>query len=209
MGTSPGRQKVDDKEDRMALMQSYEEASPEDLERGARYWWVFLISGILWLIISLVILRLDLTTVFAIGILFGVMVIMAGVNEFVALTVAPGWKWLHGILGVLFVLTGIACLVYPGRTFITLAAIFSWFLLFKGTFDITVSILTRGVNELWWLQLITGIVELGLAFWAAGYFAGSVTLLIVWVGIATMLRGVTEIILAFTLRKGGRDLAAA
>jgi len=37
--------------------------------------------------------------------------------------------------------------------------------------------------------------------WASGHFAGSVTLLVVWVGISALLRGITEIMTAFGLRK--------
>ena len=170
---------------------------------------MFLITGILWLIVSLVILRFDLRSVAAVGILVGVFMLMAGVNEFVAAFVAPGWRWLHALLGVLFAVLGILCLVYPGRTFLMLAAFFGWFMLFKGTADIVFSILTRRVNDLWWVGLVTGILEIGLAFWASGYFIGSAALLIIWVGMGAMFRGVTEIILAFRLRSLGDQTGSA
>jgi len=192
----------------MEWMRSYEEAPAGELERAAKYWWIFLLTGILWMIVSVSLFRFNLTTIFAVGLLFGVFLVVAGVNEFMAVAVSPGWRWLHGLLGVLFVITGITAMLYPGKSFITLAAIFAWYLLFKGAFDVITSILNRGIDDLWWLQLITGIVQLGLAFWAAGYFGGSVLLLIVWLGMSAMLRGITEIILAFTLRKG-RKVAVA
>ena len=64
-------------------------------------------------------------------------------------------------------------------------------------------------NDLWWLGLVTGIIEIGLAFWAAGYFAGSAALLIVWVGISALMRGITEIVMAFMLRKLASSDAAS
>ena len=45
-----------------------------------------------------------------------------------------------------------------------------------------------------------GIAELLIGFWAAAYFGRSVILLVAWVGARALLRGITEILLAFKLR---------
>ena len=47
---------------------------------------------------------------------------------------------------------------------------------------------------------VAGIVEIILGFWAAGDFGHKVILLVVWVGVAALIRGISEIIFAFTLR---------
>jgi uncharacterized membrane protein HdeD (DUF308 family) len=44
-------------------------------------------------------------------------------------------------------------------------------------------------TRVWWLFLITGIVEIILGFWAAGDFGHKVILLVVWVGVAALIRG--------------------
>ena len=44
----------------------------------SKAWWIFLIAGVLWLIMSLIVFRMELTTVYAISILFGVIAIAAG-----------------------------------------------------------------------------------------------------------------------------------
>jgi uncharacterized membrane protein HdeD (DUF308 family) len=169
--------------------------------KAAKWWWVFLITGILWLILSLIILRFNTTSIWTIAILFGCIAIAAGVNEFVVGTVVDSWKWLHYLLGVLFVIIGIVALFNPGNTFWALASIMAWFLLFKGTFDIIMAVLTRRENELWWLGLVAGILEIMIAFWAAGGFGRKVALLVIWAAVAAMFRGVTEIVTAFRLRK--------
>ena len=51
----------------------------------------------------------------------------------------------------------------------------------SGPFDIIVSISTRREIEVWWLQLVGGIIEIVLGFWAAGYYGRSTVLLIAWV----------------------------
>jgi uncharacterized membrane protein HdeD (DUF308 family) len=60
--------------------------------------------------------------------------------------------------------------------------------------------MTKGQFELWWLQLVTGIVEIGLAFWVAGDFNEKATLLVIYVGLIALMRGITELFLAFKLK---------
>ena len=181
----------------------------EVLDEATDRWWIFLITGIAWLVFSLLVFQWDYTTVSAISILFGVVAIVAGVNEFFEISVSTtGWKWVHGLLGVLFVLVGIYALWHPYDTFATLAALMGLFMLFRGIFDITVAFLTKGEFELWWLQLITGILFILLAFWVAGNLRQGAILLVVYVGVIALVRGITEIFLAFKLRGLRRALAA-
>jgi uncharacterized membrane protein HdeD (DUF308 family) len=173
----------------------------KDVERTTKWWWVFLLTGILWLIVSLIVFRFDITSVGAVGVLIACVVIMAGVNEFLAIAVSEGgWRWVHGILGGIFIVFGVIALLNPWDTFVAMASILGWVLLFKGIFDIVIAFMTKSVNELWWLNLIVGLAEIALAFWAAGYFGRKVVILIAFVGAWALMRGITEIILAFQVR---------
>ena len=181
----------------------------EILEEAADRWWIFLITGIAWLVFALLVFQWDYTTVYAIAILFGVVALVAGINEFLAISISTtGWKWIHGLLGVLFVLVSIYALWNPFDTFATLAALVGFFLLIKGIFDITVAFITKDEFDLWWLQLIVGLLEILLAFWIAGDFRESAILLVIYVGIIALARGITEIFVAFKL-KGLRGRLAA
>ena len=56
-------------------------------------------------------------------------------------------------------------------------------------------------------MLIVGVVEILLAFWAAGNLGREAVLLIVWVGAAALAHAVTDFVLAARLhglRRGGR-----
>ena len=77
----------------------------------------------------------------------------------------------------------------------------SFFLVFAGTFDIITAISARREVEVWWLQLIGGIIELALGFWAAGYYGRSAVLLVAWVAAFAIIRGVTNIVMAFRVRE--------
>jgi uncharacterized membrane protein HdeD (DUF308 family) len=161
-----------------------------------------LITGIAWMLLALIVLRFDYTTVSAISILFGIVAIAAGVLEIGVTLIADGWwKLLHGVLALVFIVAGIVAFIHPGDTFAALAAVFSFFLIFAGTFDIIESISVRHEIEVWWLQLIGGIIELGLGFWAAGYYGRSAILLVAWVAAIAIIRGFMNIILAFRVRE--------
>jgi uncharacterized membrane protein HdeD (DUF308 family) len=180
----------------------------EVVEEAAKRWWLFLITGIGWLLVALIVLQWNYTTIYAISYLFGFIAIAAAVNEFFLITVSTtGWKVAHGILGALFVATGIWALAHPHNAFATLASLVGFFLLFKGIYDITVSIMTKATFDLWWLQLVIGILELLLAYWVAGSFRKQTILLVVYVGIVALTRGITELFFAFRLR-GMRDRVA-
>ncbi len=186
-------------------MSTFDLEEREAIESAARAWWLFLLTGLLWLLFAIIVLRFDYTTVSAVSILFGVVAIFAGVNEFFMLAASHRWwKVLHGLLGVIFIVVGIIAFVHPGDTFAALAAVMAFFLIFKGFFDIIVSIATRDEISIWWVQLIAGIVEVLIGFWAAGYWGRSAILLVIWVGVIALMRGITEIIFAFKLRSAGK-----
>ena len=173
------------------------------------HWWMFLLTGIAWLVFALLLFQWDYTTVYAVSILFGVAALFAAATEFGHMAVSTtGWKIVHGIVGVLFVIAGIYAVVRPDVAFTTLAALIGFFFLVKGIFDVTVAFVTRAIFDLWWLQLIFGFLEIGLAFWVAGAFQRSVILLVVYVGIVALSRGITELFFAFKLKDLNRRIAA-
>jgi uncharacterized membrane protein HdeD (DUF308 family) len=178
-------------------------------ESASRVWWIFLITGIAWLWVALIVLRLNLSSVTAIAILFGIVAIGLGVSEFMAMAGSTtGWKIVRAILGVLFLVAGIIAFFEPAGTFVALASLFAWVVLFKGIFDVTVALMGPKIGH-WWIVLLLGIVEILLAFWAAGYFRGSALLLIAWIAGFALVRGFMEIFTAFRLRELKKELAAA
>jgi uncharacterized membrane protein HdeD (DUF308 family) len=118
-----------------------------------------------------------------------------------AFLAAGWWKLLNAILAVAFIAAGIVSFIHPGNTFAALAGVFSFFLVFAGAFDIIYAFSARRVNDAWWLQLIGGIIELALGFWAAGYYGRSALLLVAWVAAFALIRGVRDIVLAFQVRE--------
>ena len=172
------------------------------LARALPPWWLVLITGIAWMLVGLIVLRFDYTSVYSISLLFGFVAIAAGVVE-IAMTFAVSgwWKLLNAILAIAFIVSGIVAFIHPGDTFLALAAVFSFFIIFAGAFDIIQSISARREIEVWWLQLIGGIIEVALGFWAAGYYGRSAILLVAWVAAFAVIRGIRDIVFAFRIRE--------
>ena len=164
-------------------------------------WWVFIITGACWFVVAWIVLALNYRSLTAIAVLAGIVIFVAGVAELFNALTAPGWKWLHWLLAILFLITGVVAMLNPGRTFFWLSAFIGWYLLFKGFADIVLSFMTKSENDAWWLGLVVGIFEVILGFWAAGRFYRSAYLLVFFVGVIALARGVTDIVAAFRLRK--------
>ena len=107
---------------------------------AGKWWWVLLVTGILWILIGLYVLQAHYGSAVAIGYLVGFWLLFAGVAEFIEIGAAARWKWVHVALGVLFVVGGIAALTAPFQTFTVLASLVGFFLIIKGTFDFVLAL---------------------------------------------------------------------
>jgi uncharacterized membrane protein HdeD (DUF308 family) len=180
------------------------------VREGARYWWVFLLSGIAWLLIAWLVLRMDITSIAAVGVLLGVVFLVASVNEVgLGSLMSGGWKILHYVMALIFFIGGLWSLVRPVDTFFALASVLGLILIFYGTFEIAQAFSSRDVNPYWWIGLVTGILLLLLAFWISGSdrvyaLAQRTYLILFWVGFFALFKGITQIVNAFGIRHAGK-----
>jgi uncharacterized membrane protein HdeD (DUF308 family) len=171
------------------------------------YWWAWLVSGIAWLIISLVILQFDHASVTTVGVLVGLMFLLASVQNFVLAAVAESLRWLWALAGVLFVIAAVVCFVNPEDTFAGIADILGFLFLLLGIWWMVRAFLERPVNPLWWLGLISGVLMTCVAFWTAGqFFIEKAYVLLVFAGIWALMQGMTDIVRAFQVRELNKEL---
>jgi uncharacterized membrane protein HdeD (DUF308 family) len=171
------------------------------LWRLAGPWWLFLVTGIAWLIIAVMVLRFTPASVNTVGVLMGVLFLLSAFNEFLIGSVRRGWRWAHLVLGFLFVVGAIWAFARPFNAFWALASVLGLLLVFKGTLDIIDAIFTKDVNSSWWLGLVTGILEIVLGFWTSQQqFPARGALLLLWVGFFALFRGISEIVVGFEVR---------
>jgi uncharacterized membrane protein HdeD (DUF308 family) len=172
------------------------------LARLAGPWWIFLLTGIAWLILAWIALRFAPASIPTVGVLLGVYFLVAAINEFFIASVMPSWRWLHILMGIIFAFGAGWSFAQPYNAFWALASILGLLLIFQGTFYIITSVSTREVNSTWWLGLVVGILEIFLGFWASQqYRPVQGALLLIWVGFFALFRGISEIVIAFELRR--------
>ncbi|MGH8916119.1 MAG: HdeD family acid-resistance protein [Acidimicrobiia bacterium] len=188
------------------------QSTREDLKTVTGSWGWFLAAGIGWIVFSFFVLSFNYRTVWAIALFFGIGFIMGGFMELAVAAVAPGWKWLYIAIGIVSIVAGVIALAWPGQTFLVLSALAGWLLFFYGIIDVVFAFSTRRVESLWWTQLVTGIIMILLGFWAispdaqtVSTYRGSV-LLVVWIGVAALFRGISDTIVGFRLRSARGEL---
>ncbi len=171
-----------------------------------RLWWLWLVAGIAWVVIALVILQFDDASIRTVGTLIGLMFLLSGIQQFTLGRMAARGGWIFTIFGVLLIVAGIIALINPEETFAGIADILGFLFLIVGVFWILGAFVAREENELWWLGLISGILMVIMAFWTGGqFFFEKQYVLLVFAGIWALLHGMTDIVNAFAVRRLGRD----
>jgi uncharacterized membrane protein HdeD (DUF308 family) len=171
------------------------------------YWWVGLVAGVAWLVISLVILQFDSASVTTVGVLVGVMFLLAAVQNIALATLPVEHRWVPTLFGVLFLISAVICFVEPANTFAGVADMLGFLFLLVGVWWMVQAFLERPVNPMWWLTLISGILMTGIAFWAAGQlFSTKAYTLLVFAGIWALMQGTVDIVRAFEVRRLSKEL---
>jgi uncharacterized membrane protein HdeD (DUF308 family) len=153
------------------------------LWRLAGPWWLLLLTGIAWLIISVIVLRFRMSSITTVGVLVGVVFLLAMFNEFLIAAVRSSWRWAHILVGVLFAVGAIWAFANPINAFWALASVLGLLLIFRRALDVISSLAARELNGTWWLGLVAGILEILLGFWASQQmFPARAALLLLWVG---------------------------
>jgi uncharacterized membrane protein HdeD (DUF308 family) len=184
------------------------------VREGARYWWLFLVTGIAWLIVAWLVLRLNETSLATVGVLLGIIFLVAGVNQAaLAGALSGGWKIWYYVMAAIFILAGIWALIDPIDTFFALASVLGLVLIFYGAFEIVTSAASRHVNPYWGFGLAAGILLIILAFWVSGSdrvyaLAQRTYLILFWAGFFALFKGFSQIMMAFGVRHMGKEAAA-
>jgi uncharacterized membrane protein HdeD (DUF308 family) len=166
------------------------------------HWWLWLVAGVAWIAIALVILQFDADSVTTVGVLVGLMFTLAAVQNF-TLTALPGaTRWVSALFGALFAVSAVICFADPAGTFAALADILGFLFGLVGVWWMVRAFLEQPVHPLWWTGLISGILMTVLAFWTAGqFFVEKAYLLLVFAGIWALMQGVGDITRAFAVRR--------
>jgi uncharacterized membrane protein HdeD (DUF308 family) len=185
---------------------SFSEPETREALRGiSGLWWLWILFGIAWTVIAVVILQFDQASITTVGVLIGIMFLASAAQQFVVASLADRGQWLYWLFGALFVVAGVISLISPENTFAAIADILGFLFLIVGIFWILQAFVAREISELWWLGLISGILMVILAFWTGGqFFIEKQYVLLVFAGIWALMHGVGDIVRAFQIRKLGQ-----
>jgi uncharacterized membrane protein HdeD (DUF308 family) len=185
------------------------------VQRAAdRVWWLPLAVGIGWFVIAWLVLRADYRSLATVGVLVGVVFLVAAFAEGVLSGLVPGgWRVLHGVLAVIYLLGAVWSFTRPINTFFALASMLGLLLFLQGALYIARSVAQRDRSPYWGITLASGVLTVLLALWVSssdrvwtlGARAGFILL---WVGFMAVFRGASDIALAFELRRLTRDARA-
>jgi len=179
-------------------------ATREAMKGFSRLWWLWLVFGLAWVIVGLVILQFDDASITTVGVIVGIMFLASGFQQIAVGALADRGSWLFYLFGFLFLIAGVIALISPEDTFNSLADILGFLFLMVGVFWIIQAFATREINELWWLGLTSGILMVILAFWTGGqFFIEKQYMLLVFAGIWALMHGFIDIVRAFQIKKIG------
>jgi uncharacterized membrane protein HdeD (DUF308 family) len=179
-------------------------AEREAVKTLSRFWWLWLVFGIGWIVISVVILQFDQASINTVGIIVGFMFLGVAIQQFVLFSVSESLRWMFLIFGLLFLGAAVISFISPENTFAAIADILGFLFLIVGIFWIVEAFAARDINPLWWFGLTAGILMIILAFYTGGqFFIHKTYVLLVFAGIWALLTGVTDIMRAFQIRRAG------
>ena len=165
-------------------------------------WWLWLVAGVAWIVVSLIVLQFDAASVTTVSVLAGLMFALAAIQNFALVAIPGAVRWVSAVFGALFVVAEIICFVNPTDTFAALADMLGFLFGLVGVWWMIEAFLERPLNPLWWMGLIAGILMTGLAFWTAGQlFVDKAYLLLVYAGLWALMQGITHIARAFAIRR--------
>jgi uncharacterized membrane protein HdeD (DUF308 family) len=155
------------------------------------------------MVVALVVLQFDQASITTVGVLIGIMFLVAGAqNLFFSAFASGASQWFMWIFGALFVLAGVISLIRPEDTFAGVADILGFLFLVVGVSWLVEAFNERATNDLWWFGLIAGIAMIIVAFWTSGqFFIHKQYILLVFAGIWALFHGVGDLIKAFQIRR--------
>lgn len=164
-------------------------------------WWIPVVVGVLGIIFGFLALAWPGPTLLAIGLIFGIYLLMAGFGDLMAAfsheTSSAFVRVLYGLLGILTVGVGFVLIVRPAASvFLAAFALGVWFLI-SGCLQLAQGIAVRE-SRVWNLIIgLIGVVAGGMIVAQPGI--GVVTLVYI-VSLSLILRGIASIVLGFGLK---------
>jgi uncharacterized membrane protein HdeD (DUF308 family) len=171
----------------------------QDLDEIATEWWMLAILGVVSIIAGVLAIVYPDLTLLAVGLIFGIYLLMAGIFEIVeAIAGDPASRALAAITGVIGLIAGLVCLRRPGASLLALILVLGIYLIVAG-----VARLVRAfgsAEDRGW-SIVSALADIVLGILILVIPDLSLVTLAVLFGISLIVRGIVACVGAFQLRK--------
>ena len=176
-------------------------ASPVD-ERPWLPFWEVMVLGLTSVLFGLALLAWPDASVRVLAILMGVWFMVTGAARVVAAFFSGrgiGRQLFSGIIGIVFVMGGAACLRDVARGVLVLALMIAVAWIFSGIAELVFAFRTTGMARSWLVALAAVSIMIGFAFLLWPH--PSLTVMIILTGVSALILGVGELAFAFQIRR--------
>ena len=165
-------------------------------------WAGFFVLGILLVILGFAVMIFPVAGTFAVEILFGLVLLFAGLTQIVLAFRSQGWGGfiITMVIGILYTLVGLLFLFNPFGGAITLTLILGAFLLIDGILRIILSFKLKALSNWVWIffeGIITALIGIFVlmswpsdSLWVIGFLFG----------ISILFSGLTSMVISFMLK---------
>jgi uncharacterized membrane protein HdeD (DUF308 family) len=164
----------------------------------ARTWWMFALLGLICVVTGIVAIVWPGITLLALGVIFGIYLMIAAVIEIVeAIFGPPGGRAISAILGVIALIAGLICIRRPGTSLLAIVIAVGIYLIASGVIRLIGAFdLPEGRGWAIALAGLDAIIGIVILAWPG---IGLATLA-VFFAITMLFKGVFSIVLGFKLR---------
>ena len=171
-------------------------------------WWLPVVLGLITTFLGFLLLFNLFTAVATLALLVAFGLILTGVQELIA-GERYSARWASVVMGLAWIATGVAGLVWPKVTLLALAIVTGIGLLVTGLIQVYTVLKERQNVRLWGLWLVDGTLSVVLGIMALAWPRATILVLAVLLGIRLVFRGAVMTALGFALRSLGKSAAAA
>ncbi|MEJ2286392.1 MAG: HdeD family acid-resistance protein [Desulfobacterales bacterium] len=175
------------------------------LDLIAKYWWTFVIRGLLAIAFGLIALVWPGITLIVLVFLFGFYAILEGILSIIAAVINRGMRswWVLLLEGLASLIVGCAAFIWPGLTAVVLLIFIAIWAILTGLLEIWAAVQLRKEIRGEWILALTGIISIliGIILFTN---PGAGALAVVWmIGIYAAIFGALLIFLGVKFRKLG------
>jgi uncharacterized membrane protein HdeD (DUF308 family) len=177
-------------------------ASTGGVERLGVPFWQTIALGLVTALFGVAVLVWPGETLRTLGVLIGIWLMIVGATRIVGAFVSGrgvSHQVLSGIVGVVLLIGGVACLRNVARGVLVLALVVALAWLLSGMAELVIAFQTTGSTRMWLIVLGVVSIAIGLAFtfWPSLSLATAVLM----TGISALIIGIGEIVFAFQMRR--------